>query len=503
MSHFLISFDTDRIKDYVFATHRLSEIRGASALLDRLNRVDMPRLAGGTKIYAHGGSGLFLVPADQSGTTIENVQKGYWQATEAATITGVKVKLPEGFNEDSDLRPHWQRLGLKMRLAKDQNPDRLTAATHPFFRPCDSCGVRYATEDYIEPDRSLSLLCRSCYLKRQEDRRIKDEIPKLTSGKLKPQSGRLWHGLIPELKKDNYPFGVLNRPEDFDTLGRQSSPEGYMGLICADGNDMGRKLEEISSLKEMRRFAEAVDQAVYGAVKQAILKHLQPSPKATSLPFDVLLLGGDDLVMATTAQTAIETGVTVVEKFSELTKENYGRALSLCVAIILVHVGFPFHSLVSLAEDALKFAKKVRKKRALQEGLVNFLVVSSPNHLGFEEFYKETLRVQSSGQILYRTLRPYTVAEMGRLIQTKRALSDAPRGRLEQMREAVFKGRHQAMLESLATWVRWRDEAQKRQIWQFVESFSGGTPSIFPWVQRDGDYYTPVLDLVELFDFIP
>jgi hypothetical protein len=156
-----------------------------------------------------------------------------------------------------------------------------------------------------------------------------------------------------------------------------------------------------------------------------------------------------------------------------------------------------------LAEDALKFAKKVRKKRALQEGLVNFLVVSSPNHLGFEEFYKETLRVQSSGQILYRTLRPYTVAEMGRLIQTKRALSDAPRGRLEQMREAVFKGRHQAMLESLATWVRWRDEAQKRQIWQFVESFSGGTPSIFPWVQRDGDYYTPVLDLVELFDFIP
>jgi hypothetical protein len=158
---------------------------------------------------------------------------------------------------------------------------------------------------------------------------------------------------------------------------------------------------------------------------------------------------------------------------------------------------------VNLAEDALKFAKKIRKKRRLNEGVINFLVVSSPNHAGFEDYYNDTLRVERNGEILYRTLRPYTVTEMRRLIQAKRALADAPRGRLEQLRAAVFKGRLQAMLESLIAWVRWRDEAQKQKMWQFVEAFADGSPFLFPWIQRDSDYYTPILDLVELFDFIP
>ncbi|RLC76109.1 MAG: hypothetical protein DRI61_13855, partial [Chloroflexi bacterium] len=34
----LVSFDTDRIKDYVFATSDLKKIRGASALLEELNK---------------------------------------------------------------------------------------------------------------------------------------------------------------------------------------------------------------------------------------------------------------------------------------------------------------------------------------------------------------------------------------------------------------------------------------------------------------------------------
>ena len=37
----LIAFDTDHIKRYVFATEKLKEIRGASSLLDYLNRIVM------------------------------------------------------------------------------------------------------------------------------------------------------------------------------------------------------------------------------------------------------------------------------------------------------------------------------------------------------------------------------------------------------------------------------------------------------------------------------
>ena len=37
ITKFLVLLDTDRIKDYVFATNKLREIRGASAILDELN----------------------------------------------------------------------------------------------------------------------------------------------------------------------------------------------------------------------------------------------------------------------------------------------------------------------------------------------------------------------------------------------------------------------------------------------------------------------------------
>ena len=39
----VLSFDTDRIKKYIFATSKLKEIRGASALLDSLNR-ELPQI---------------------------------------------------------------------------------------------------------------------------------------------------------------------------------------------------------------------------------------------------------------------------------------------------------------------------------------------------------------------------------------------------------------------------------------------------------------------------
>ena len=42
----LVALDTDHIKGYVFGTDKLKEIRGASSLLDRLNRQVMRELMG-------------------------------------------------------------------------------------------------------------------------------------------------------------------------------------------------------------------------------------------------------------------------------------------------------------------------------------------------------------------------------------------------------------------------------------------------------------------------
>src|SRR2546423_6532466 len=67
----LVAFDTDHIKEYVFGTDKLKEIRGASSLLDRLNRREMEEVAWNhgiqiTTIYTNGGVGLFVVDSNRA-----------------------------------------------------------------------------------------------------------------------------------------------------------------------------------------------------------------------------------------------------------------------------------------------------------------------------------------------------------------------------------------------------------------------------------------------------
>src|SRR3954464_24322 len=67
---FLLVTDTPGIKQFVFGTDTLAEVRGASALLDRLNRdhtedelrKHLPADAC-KKIFANGGAGQFIVHA--------------------------------------------------------------------------------------------------------------------------------------------------------------------------------------------------------------------------------------------------------------------------------------------------------------------------------------------------------------------------------------------------------------------------------------------------------
>jgi hypothetical protein len=78
----LVALDTDHIKGYVFGTNKLKEIRGASSLIDTLNRKEMERLAhsvdpNAVQVYANGGSGLFLLDSDKADDFGKMVQGEY------------------------------------------------------------------------------------------------------------------------------------------------------------------------------------------------------------------------------------------------------------------------------------------------------------------------------------------------------------------------------------------------------------------------------------------
>jgi hypothetical protein len=142
--------------------------------------------------------------------------------------------------------------------------------------------------------------------------------------------------------------------------------------------------------------------------------------------------------------------------------------------------------------------------------LINFLAITSANHLDFKKYHSDALKYQPDpqGAKWLRTLRPYTPSDLGALVDTAHQLSNAPRSRLQALGECVFLEHNQSVLEGLTTLNRWRNGAteghkadQVRMIRNLVFRSGTGTP-LFPWNGNSREWRTPILDLVELFDFV-
>lgn len=536
----VVLLDTDHIKRYVFGTDSLKEIRGASALFDELNRIAMAIEArkidpDAQVIYANGGAGMFRIAAEKTDELIRTIRQHYREQTATGSITGVAESAA------ADEKQLLQRLFLRAQIEKANTPHVQTINAHPLFKFCESCGEEYAvtTDAELRKDaehraknENPELLCQSCFNKRERDLDIKKEIRKEIRHLLahqeqgQPSSFKLWDRLL---------FGVkdmlnktLDRPEDLNTLGEMSSPSNYIAVIYADGNNMGTIIDQFERVDELQCFSNAVDEAIYQAVIQAMRGPLWPSPNDACFPFDVLLLGGDDLVMVTTADRALDAVMTITKAFTRAFCDNpHTRDLqplirnltgqnspTLSVGVAFVHAKFPFATSLELAESALKFAKtglaELRQAQpdAAPQGMINFMVVHSSNALDFEAIYEQEL--YSKKEHLYRTLRPYTIEKMEALMEAaRRNLHGIPTTKLHQTREALFlDSRQRAALATFAALVGAK-EREKDDIFRIVKRFAeqaGSNSDDFPWYavkdKDDVSYYTPLLDAIELHDFL-
>lgn len=537
----LVLLDTDHIKKYVFATDKLKEIRGASAMLDELNRIEMETLAqeldpDAQIIYANGGAGLFRVSDANPEDLIRRVQQQYRAKTVSGSITGVSLPESSADNEQELL----QHLFLNAQIAKAEPPCIQTIITHPLFKLCESCGVEYAVKTTAElredeeerpGNTNPELLCLSCFNKRRRDIEIKSEIGREINRlsnhphQEDPGSQKLWDCLLFGVRDrlNEFTGRSLNRPADLNQLGEMSRPSNYIALIYADGNNMGTIIDNLS-VAQLGEFSTTVDAGIRQAVVDAIRGPLWPAPGQACFPFDILLLGGDDLVMVTTAQKAIDAAIKITTSFYAHTKGirnmvhqqagEHGPTLS--VSVVFIHAKFPFATSLSLAESALKFTKKafarqrIENANATPQGMINFMVVHSSNTLDFTTLYEQELSDKT--RHIYRTLRPYPVDQMERLRNAvKQSLHGIPKTKLHQIREAIFLPvKERATLATFAALLRAK-EYEKAEILKIVEDFAGhlGKEHLeYPWygIEKKEEqaicYYTPLLDAIELYDFI-
>ena len=357
-------------------------------------------------------------------------------------------------------------------------------------------------------------------------------------------------GLLQRSAKE-WPCKKLDVPQDLATL---AGGEGrYIALIHADGNSVGTRSQVV--LAEAKKSATgtatlddwikqeatierfyysmrvAVRKAIVQALKEVFGKYHEDKPKGASRPFQILMLGGDDLLMVCQAEYALELICAYAEALKEI-KLGDGEALGIGAGIVVSKPSMPIHALHAMAEELASSAKR-RARNSPETSVVDWMIAPSVGVIDLEAYRREHLtrhyKVGEACETLGLSCKPYlilapksasatdkTAAVDGQttptkpdsakkanltsvigLIEAAKALrknkSEVARSQLKSLPQQLAAGRRagQTAYQNLPAAVR-----------DVLEAPGIGKGADFPWNQIAGSpqWITPLQDLLEVYE---
>lgn len=346
-----------------------------------------------------------------------------------------------------------------------------------------------------------------------------------------------------------------------------SLSKGFVAYIYADGNNMGGYIQKITTPQKYQDFSEDVDNATKYAVYQALAEHLHPrqvkeNNKSESTlpdgawihPFEIITIGGDDIILIVPADRALAIAKTIGEQFEQILlrqvhipgveiKGEYQSAppekpidiskchrylsqnaaaskcqLSTSIGVLIADYKTPIYYAKKLYEQLLKSAKKRAKdlkKHGYCGGTVDFMVMKSVTALSssIEDFRKEAL-TKDSPQELKLYAAPYTLHEIGGLIESVKALKKAefPKSQLYQIRSFLEQGKNTTILNYRYFRTRLKDGNSEILKKEFEEAWCKpkdpeNNGNLAPWMSvieenKRTVYETIWREIVDIYDFI-
>ncbi|NEQ53291.1 MAG: type III-B CRISPR-associated protein Cas10/Cmr2, partial [Leptolyngbya sp. SIO3F4] len=670
-----------KIKQYVFEAAKLHDIRGTSALLDRINLFDLPAFFNPTQsenrsvsveqwldrpenfpglrdalipeliIYSTGGNILTFCPIEYADDLANAIEKRYTYETLTANSCAVGktfrlLELKLGLLKDSIEETFWLEQYLKnqnspivqsyfcqggvvspeekfwnrknfteliTQLTTQYNQRRSGFNSTEHNRPTRCYPPMFETHPYMrrdENDRQSAIaqvpelgdrpwLSESLARKRITGQIAKREsyqnnLPSwFTSLQLEwqPIPCRItsWVADFEDFLALEENLGLRNRYYKTHTgisetktlreLGNISKPQGFIAYIYADGNNMGGYIQrEVHQPQEHKRFSSDVFNAVKESVYQALSQHLNPrqinglsDPDNIDRngewihPFEIITIGGDDVLLIVPADKALSISQTIGEAFENYLADLQSDAgeyiyrsdktydpstvhrykapqnskisiptgrdqckLSMSIGTLITAENTPIYYAENLVSQLLKSAKQRAKdlrKDGYLGGTIDFLTLKAVTMLSdkIENFREEGLTkkitIQNRTQTLKQYATPYTLHEVGGLIDTVKALkpnqANFPKSQLYQIRSLLERGKQTAILNYRYFSVRLKPENNQQILKQKFETpwcsakTNGG--NLAPWMSYELErgtvggkvgYETIWRDLVELYEFI-
>ncbi len=357
-----------------------------------------------------------------------------------------------------------------------------------------------------------------------------------------------------------HPAGLsLQEARSLREVGNASHSNDFVAYIYADGNNMGGYIQKIRTAEQYKTFSKVVSRATEQSVYHALARHLRPH-KLRNIndtetrnrdgnyihPFEILTIGGDDVILVVPANKALAIAKTISEEFEHIllnldslltvesgelqrSQKNIHRyqstqasasrcQLSMSTGVLITANDTPIYYAENLTNQLLKSAKK--KAKDLKQnfhyhgGTIDFLVMKSTTMLSSKvgDFRESGLIIDGKPKLkLYGA--PYTLHEIGGLIETAKALKKVnfPRSQIYQIRSLLERGKNTAMLNYRYFRVRLGKDKQHlleeafENAWCQPKDIQNGG-NLAPWIslkQESGTTYETIWrELVDLYPFI-
>lgn len=297
-------------------------------------------------------------------------------------------------------------------------------------------------------------------------------------GDTKDIIGLMRQGLYPDQDKR------WREPNDLAEL----AAGGYLALIHADGNGIGKRCD--NAWKAQRPLSEDLSKEAHGeaffhsmrvAVRRAVVDALAATFTDGGGPrsYEVLMLGGDDLLLVCRADKALDFAHRYAEELAKYSLAD-GPALDVAIGVAIAQKSYPVHRLQELAESLASSAKRLF--RGLPDNargsVIDWQVVTQSWFEGVAEARRQSERIVYSvngrRETLLLTARPYRVLGpegLGGLLDAAKALDGgdtekAARSPLRSLRGACERGRLMGEIafgrlpETLQSWLGWEGKAQ-------------------------------------------
>jgi hypothetical protein len=553
----LAKLEFKRLQTYLFATPKLKSMIGANALVGEVLR---GRLVNGDFVPSRGGQNLPVLAvrcgavlplaeddlgppsiADRDPLTGERDRDDPWGAYRHGILSRDGGHLHAVFlrKEDAErfirearelvgsalpglmlaarLYP-LQRKSGQWRQDDESNREEATAqefADLPVFQVCQITGQGPASQEEARVEDGQRVWRYVSAQVQRKEQKARD----FDAGQSDDVLGLLRPALVErlELPPDRQHDAF---PNEFEDVARES---GYLAVIAADGNRIGsrstawRNKAPDDDFFRREAWAERFFHSMRVAVRKAVLHALGVTFGCAAermrrgelkyLPFRLMMLGGDDLLLVCDARYAMWFAVSYAEELENHPLIDDGGPIHIGMGVAVVKKKFPFHRAHALAEELADSAKRYyRSLPAGQRGsTVDWLAVSEAWHEEVAEVRRRDYRrsyslgansAQTKTLILSR--KPYRIlGPAGSLEALRRGVLKAARrlarGQLIALAQEAEKGRRQA------DWALRLLRTERSQLLDTVLDPGSKRPTI--WHEHANQVYsTSLLDFLELFE---